>query len=119
MLSGKRIAAAQYIQMLAAREAAIAAFLRAIDRVDAIVLPTIPFPAMPVAEVDETRAPMAMYTRWVNYMNLAGLAVPTSLSKGGLPMSLQIVVRRLDEPLALRIGYAFEQARGAFPRPPG
>jgi aspartyl-tRNA(Asn)/glutamyl-tRNA(Gln) amidotransferase subunit A len=44
--------------------------------------------------------------------------VPTALSRGGLPMSLQIVVRRLEEPLALRIGYAFEEARGAFPMPP-
>lgn len=118
MLVGKRISAAQYIQALAARETAIAAFLRQIDRLDALVLPTIPYPAIPVAEVDETRAPMAMYTRWVNYLNLVGLAVPTSLSRGGLPMSLQIVVRRLEEPLALRIGHAFEQARGAFPTPP-
>lgn len=118
MLIGKRISSAQYIQALAARETAIKAFLHSIDRLDAIILPTIAFPAMPVAEVDETRAPMAMYTRWVNYLNLAGLAVPTALSRNGLPMSLQIVVRRLEEPLALRIGYAFEQARGAFPAPP-
>lgn len=118
MLSGKRIGAAQYLQMLSAREKAIAAFLATIDRIDAIVLPTMPFPAIPVAEVDETRAPMAMYTRWVNYLNLAALAVPTAVSKGGLPMSLQIVVRRLEEPLALRIGRAFEEARGAFPSPP-
>lgn len=118
MLSGRRISAAQYLQALTAREEAIKAFLRSIDRLDALLLPTIAFPAIPVSEVDETRAPMAMYTRWVNYLNLAGLAVPTSLSRGGLPMSLQIVVRRLEEPLALRIGYAFEQARGAFPTPP-
>ena len=117
MLSGKRIGAAQYIQMLAARETAIAAFLRNLDRIDALLLPTIPFPAIAVADVDETRAPMALYTRWVNYLNLAALAVPTSLSRAGLPLSLQIVVRRLEEPLALRIGYAFEEARGAFPMP--
>lgn len=119
MLSGARITAARYLQMLEARTLAIASFLTAIDRLDAIVLPTIPFPAIPVSEVDETRAPMALYTRWVNYLNLAALAVPTALSKGGLPLSLQIVVRRLDEPLALRIGRAFEQARGVFPMPPG
>ena len=118
MLSGAKISAAKYIQALEARTVATATFLGAIDRLDAIVLPTIPTPAIPVSEVDETRAPMAMYTRWVNYLNLAALAVPTALSRGGLPMSLQIVVRRLDEPLALRIGRAFEEARGAFPLPP-
>lgn len=118
MLSGRSISAAAYLQALAARKEAIEGFLHSIDRLDAILLPTIAFPAMPVADVDETRAPMAMYTRWVNYLNLAGLAVPTALSRDGLPMSLQIVVRRLEEPLALRIGYAFEQARGPFPLPP-
>lgn len=118
MLSGKRIGAYQYIQMLKAREAAIGQFLRSIDRVDALVLPTIAFPAMPVAEVDETRAPMALYTRWVNYLNLCAIAVPTALSSGGLPLSLQIVVRHGDDALALRIAHAFEQARGAFPAPP-
>ncbi|MGE0767859.1 MAG: amidase [Hyphomicrobiaceae bacterium] len=118
MLAGRHISAATYLQALSAREVAIKAFLHSIDRLDAIVLPTIPFPAIPVADVDETKASMAMYTRWVNYLNLAGFAVPTSLSQAGLPMSLQIVVRRLEEPLALRIGYAFEQSRGPFPTPP-
>jgi aspartyl-tRNA(Asn)/glutamyl-tRNA(Gln) amidotransferase subunit A len=118
MLVGKGLNAAWYLRGLAEREATIKGFLHTIDRLDALLLPTIPFPAMPVSEVDETRAPMAAYTRWVNYLNLAGLAVPTALSREGLPMSLQVVVRRLDEPTALRIGYAFEQARGAFPTPP-
>ena len=73
---------------------------------------------MPLAEVDETAAPYAAHTRWANYLDLAGLAVPTALSTAGLPMSLQIVVRRFDDPLALRIGRAYETARGEFPRPP-
>ena len=35
----------------------------------------------------------------------------------GFPTSLQIVVRRLDDPVALRIGHAFEQVCGTFPKP--
>ncbi len=117
MLSGRKIIAADYLAALTVRRRATSDFLAVIDRLDAIVLPTIPFPAIAVAEVDETKAPMAMYTRWVNYLNLAGLAIPTSVSAAGLPMSLQIVVRRLDDALALRVGRAFETARGAFPKP--
>lgn len=117
MLSAKSISSSDYVWSITQRRRDIATFLAAMDRLDAIVLPTIPFPAIPVAEVDETIAPMAAYTRWVNYLDLAALAVPTSLSKSGLPMSLQIAVRRLDETLALRIGRAFETARGAFPKP--
>jgi aspartyl-tRNA(Asn)/glutamyl-tRNA(Gln) amidotransferase subunit A len=116
-LGGKSISAADYLDVLRVREKNIATFLSAMDRLDAIILPTIPFPAIPIAEVDETKSPMAHFTRWANYLALAGLAIPTAPSKGKLPMSLQIVVRRFDDALALRIGRAFEKARGAFPTP--
>lgn len=116
-LSGKAISAADYLDVMRARDKDISSFLSAIDRLDALIMPTIPFPAIPVAEVDETKTPMATFTRWANYLALAGLAVPTTLSKSMLPMSLQIVVRRFDDSLALRIGRAFEKERGAFPAP--
>ena len=119
MMAGKQMSSADYIGIIAAQERAIADFTHTFDRLDAILLPTIPFPAVPVAEVDELVAPMAAHTRWVNYLNLAALAIPTRLSKTGLPLSLQIVVRRFDDVLALRIGRAYEQARGAFPKPKG
>ena len=116
-LGGKTISAADYLDVIRQRDKDIAGFLLAMDRLDAIILPTIPFPAIPVAEVDETKSPMAHFTRWGNYLALAGLAIPTALSKSKMPMSLQIVVRRFDDALALRIGRAFEKARGAFPTP--
>jgi aspartyl-tRNA(Asn)/glutamyl-tRNA(Gln) amidotransferase subunit A len=115
--AGRSISSTDYLALVAQREKAISAFLARMDRLDAIVLPTIPFAAMPVSEVDETKAMTSTYTRWVNYLNLAALAVPTSLTPAGLPLSLQIVVRRFDDVLALRIGRAFEVARGAFPKP--
>jgi aspartyl-tRNA(Asn)/glutamyl-tRNA(Gln) amidotransferase subunit A len=116
-LGGKAISAADYLDVIRRREKDISAFLSAMDRLDALILPTIPFPAMAVAEVDEAKSPMAHFTRWGNYLALAGLAIPTALSKGKLPMSMQIIVRRFDDALALRIGRAFEKARGAFPTP--
>ena len=116
-LGGKSISAADYLDVMAERKKSIDSFLSAMDRLDAIILPTIPFPAIPVAEVDETKSPMAHFTRWANLLALAGLAIPTALSKSKLPMSLQIVVRRFDDALALRIGRAFEKSRGAFPAP--
>lgn len=119
MLSGKTVSAADYIGAIKAQREAIARFRHVIDRLDAILLPTIPYPAIPVADVDENRSPMAAHTRWVNYLDMCGLAIPTAVSKSGLPMSLQIVVRSMDDALALRIGRAFETARGAFPMPTG
>jgi aspartyl-tRNA(Asn)/glutamyl-tRNA(Gln) amidotransferase subunit A len=118
MLGGKGITPAQIEEMDARQRDDMRSVPAIFEGFDAIVLPTTPFPAMPVSEVDESKAPYALYTRWVNYLGLAGLAVPTALSKERTPMSLQIVVRRFDDPLALRIGRAFETARGAFPKPP-
>lgn len=117
MARGAKVTAAELIRIQRDRVQAIANFEAVIDRADAIVLPTAAFAAIPVADVDETDMRMSSHTRFGNYLELAGLAVPMSLTPAGLPTSLQIVVRRFDDPLALRIGAAFEKVRGPFPSP--
>jgi aspartyl-tRNA(Asn)/glutamyl-tRNA(Gln) amidotransferase subunit A len=117
MAAAKAMSAADHVQALDQRRADINAFLWAMDRLDAIVLPTTFTTAIPISEVDESVTP-AFHTRFANHLALAALSVPIGLSPAGLPTSLQIVVRRFDDPLALRIGRAFEIARGAFPSPP-
>ncbi len=117
MQVGAKVLAADWLAMRKAWQAEGRRFLAAMDDVDALLLPTTPFTAQPVATVDESVSPGA-HTRFVNYLELCGLSVPMSVASDGLPTGLQIVCRRLDDPLALRIGYAFEQARGAFPKAP-
>jgi len=117
MAKGRDVTAWERIRVERERARSIAEVDAVIDTLDAIVLPTTPFTANPVAEVDEDDMSYGNHSRFANYLELAGLAVPMSLTPGGLPTSLQIVVRRYDDPLALRIGAAFEQARGAFPKP--
>ncbi len=117
MASGGKVTAAELIRIQRDRAQAIADFEVVIDRADAIVLPTAAFAAIPVAEVNETDMRMSSHTRFGNYLSLSALAVPMSLTPANLPTSLQIVVRRFDDPLALRIGAAFEKVRGVFPTP--
>ncbi|MFY0612710.1 MAG: amidase [Hyphomicrobiaceae bacterium] len=117
MTRGHDISAAELIRIQRDRSRAILDFEAVIDHADAIVLPTAAFAAIPVADVDETDMRMSSHTRFGNYLELAGLAVPMSLTPSGLPTSLQIVTRRFDDPLALRIGAAFEKTRGPFPKP--
>ncbi len=117
MARGKSIPAFEMVRLRRARERAIADFATVIDTADAIVLPTTPFAAIPIAEVDEADLTYGNHTRFANFLELAALAVPMSLTPAGLPTSLQIVVRRFADPLALRIGRAFEEVRGVFPRP--
>jgi aspartyl-tRNA(Asn)/glutamyl-tRNA(Gln) amidotransferase subunit A len=46
----------------------------------------------------------------VNYLDLCALALPNGMTQGGLPLSLQVTCRGGDEAMALRIGWALEQA---------
>jgi aspartyl-tRNA(Asn)/glutamyl-tRNA(Gln) amidotransferase subunit A len=84
-------------------------FNAAIEGVDALITPTAVTPAIPVTAIDQNSTP-AMFTRWVNFLDLCAVAVPNGFTVGGLPISLQIICRAYAEPLALRIGYAYQAA---------
>jgi len=106
---GKGLSAADYLKTLARQKADAAQFDRALADVDALLTPTCGTPAIPVAEVDQSKTP-AFFTRPVNYLERCALAVPNGFTETGLPLSLQIVCRGYDEAMALRIGWAYEQA---------
>jgi aspartyl-tRNA(Asn)/glutamyl-tRNA(Gln) amidotransferase subunit A len=110
VLSGRDIRAAEYIDMLKAREQAKVDFAAAMDGADLLLLPTTPLPAVPVDEVDQTTSTMAHFNRMANLLDLCSVAVPAGFSPAGLPVSVQFVGRGWDEPLILRAAYAYEQA---------
>ncbi len=112
MLVARDLTTKDRVTLLRERAAAIRDFHAHFDRHDAIILPSTPTTAIPLSEVDEDNYTISLYTRFANYLELAGVSVPIDLSPAGLPTSLQIVVRRFDDPLALRIAHAFETARG-------
>ncbi|MCB1511427.1 MAG: amidase [Hyphomicrobiaceae bacterium] len=114
MAVGKAISAADITTILRERDADIAALPALLDNIDAVILPTAPITAIAIADVNEAEMSMSLHTRIANYYALAALALPIDLTPAGLPTSLQIVVRRYDDPLALRIGAAFEALRGPF-----
>ena len=76
---------------------------------DAILLPTIAVPAIPLAEVDETSPIPGYLTRPANYLGLCSLAMPSGQS-GGLPLGIQIVGKPFAERDVLRLGKAFQDA---------
>jgi aspartyl-tRNA(Asn)/glutamyl-tRNA(Gln) amidotransferase subunit A len=86
--------------------------------VDAMVVPTTPITAAALAEIDESRTPLAGYTRWVNYLGLCAVAVPAGLSPEGLPLSLQFVLPAGSEQRALEIAAAWESMTPSLPFPP-
>ena len=104
-------------RILSERSEMQSSFRADIHGIDALITPTTPTPAIPVAEVDDAVNP-AHFTRPFNYLGMCAVAVPIGLTPMGLPTSLQIAARRGDEAMALRVAAAFESARGPIGDPP-
>ncbi|MGH8115019.1 MAG: amidase, partial [Rhodanobacteraceae bacterium] len=115
--SGATISARDYLQALAERERLKAEFTAAMEGLDAVLLPTTMTAAIRLSDVDQSTTP-AFLTRWVNLLDLSGLAVPNGFTEAGLPTSLQVVCRAYDEAMALRIGWAHQNATDWHERVP-
>ena len=107
--AGATISSREYLEVLAERERLKLEFAACIAHVDALLAPVMMTPAIPLATVDQSAMPL-FFTRWVNFLDLCGLAVPNGFTPSGLPLSLQIVCRGGDEAMALRIGWAWENS---------
>ena len=117
--SGRAITAQAYIEALRMRDVMKAQYALALEGIDALLTPTTMTTAIPLDEVDQSKAP-AHYTRFGNYLNLCALSLPNGFSPDGLPTSLQIVCHANEEALALRIGWAYQNSTDwHLRRPPG
>ena len=96
-------------------------FDAAFEKVDLLITPTSPTTAFRLGEkVDD---PLSMYlsdifTVTVNLAGLPGLSLPCGVSRGGLPIGLQIVGRRFAEDAVLRLAAALEAEIGFASRRP-
>lgn len=116
LLGGKSIGAADYIADLEDHARAKAVFAAWMEDCEALLTPSTPYPAIPVAEVDELKSP-ALFTRGGNYVGASGLAVPAGFA-AGLPLGIQLLGKAFDERTLLRLGAAFEAATGFTRRTP-
>jgi len=114
---GRGVSARDYLLTLAEREDRRRAVAAALADVDALLTPTTQTPPIPIAQADQSGT-AAHFTRPVNYLGLCALAVPNGFTAGGLPTSLQIVCHAGEEAMALRIGWAYEEATGWKERRP-
>ncbi|GAB3650929.1 amidase [Ramlibacter alkalitolerans] len=107
--AGRSLSAREYIEAVRMRDTMKQQFAAAMEGIDALLTPTTMTTAVPVDEVDQSKAP-AHYTRFANYLDLTALALPNGNDARGLPTSLQIVCRANEEAMALRVGWALQQA---------
>jgi aspartyl-tRNA(Asn)/glutamyl-tRNA(Gln) amidotransferase subunit A len=111
-----------YIRAQRARTLMLGEALRALDRCDVLATPTC---GTPPPKIDEARASswvtgLADVIRYTGPFNLTGqpaLAVPIVITPDNAPLSMQIVGRPFDEMGVIRVGDAYERARGPL-RPP-
>ena len=129
LLAGQFVLATQYVNAQRIRRVIRAGVDKVLTGVDALLLPTTPIPAPRIEEREATvdgitQDVRAWLTRCTRPFNLTGhptLSVPCGLTRGGLPIGLQLVGRMFDEGTLLRLGAAYEAVsplRGRRPPEP-
>ena len=106
-----KLAPGEYAGMLRGMEQRRREFQAWLGDFDALLLPTVAVPALPLDEIDE-QAPIPAYlTRAVNYLGLCSLAIPAGLHEG-LPLGVQVIGRPFAERTILEIGKAYQEDTG-------
>jgi aspartyl-tRNA(Asn)/glutamyl-tRNA(Gln) amidotransferase subunit A len=97
-----------YLRLMRDREAIIAKTNAALAGVDALLTPTTPMTAHPLATAEKEKVIPSHFTRMANFVGRCALAVPNGFSPSGLPTSLQIICAPNAEEMALRIGRNYQ-----------
>jgi aspartyl-tRNA(Asn)/glutamyl-tRNA(Gln) amidotransferase subunit A len=109
---GRCISAGTHLRALRARRLIMADFSEAFRSADAILTPTIPFPAPTILGESNPETSRGLdLIRLTCPFNLSGIpaiTVPCGFSRDGLPIGLHIASRPFEESMALRVAHAYE-----------
>jgi len=108
---------AYYLRAQKVRELIRQDFMRAFEKVDALISPTSPSPAFKLGERMEDPLQMYLADVFTNAANLAGIcgiSLPCGFARSDegmqLPIGLQLLGKPLDEARILQIAHAYEQS---------
>ena len=124
--NGLAIPAVTYLEAMRWRGPALAAYLAAVEGLDAVIAPVAPMPAATIAESDVGNSldaeaviqRITRFTRPINYLGLPSLSIPAGFTGNGLPVGMQLIGRSFDEATLVRIGAAFQRATDHHQRIP-
>jgi aspartyl-tRNA(Asn)/glutamyl-tRNA(Gln) amidotransferase subunit A len=113
---GRYVLAEDYVRALAGRERLKREVDAALAQHDALILPSLPIPAPPIgastvqvgATAEPVRSMMLRLTQPFNVTGHPAIAMPTGVTKDGLPCSVQLVGRRMQTDALLRVALACE-----------
>jgi aspartyl-tRNA(Asn)/glutamyl-tRNA(Gln) amidotransferase subunit A len=116
---GGQLPATEYVQAQRLRRAFSDGMRALMQRVDALALPTLPILPPRIDQLDQpvrigssefdASSALLRFTFPFNMTGQPALALPCGFSTSGLPISLQLAGRYLDEATLLRIGHAYQQ----------
>ncbi len=119
LLRGQTIPAVDYLRAQYERRIFSSALRTVMQRVDALALPTLPIPAIPIAQIDQeidiegvtmgTAHALLSLTMPFNLAGLPAASCPCGFTMNGLPIGLQIVGKPFEELTVLRIAHAYQQ----------
>ena len=124
--NGLALSGVSYLEALRWRGPALAAHLDTLGKIDVVLAPTVRVPAPTIAESDVTGGPGAdaliasliRFTRPINYLGLPSLVVPAGVSRGGLPIGLQLIGRPFRDEALIALGSKFQSVTDHHRRAP-
>jgi aspartyl-tRNA(Asn)/glutamyl-tRNA(Gln) amidotransferase subunit A len=115
---GMKITKETYEKAKSERPKQIAEVKKVFKEVDALLTPTMPTTAPPLAGGSKDYDRGRQFTLPFSWTGLPSVAIPCGFSPNGLPIGLQIVGNELQERLLLRIASAYEGATNFYKRRP-
>jgi aspartyl-tRNA(Asn)/glutamyl-tRNA(Gln) amidotransferase subunit A len=119
LLLGQTIPAIDYLHAQHQRRVFSSAVRSVMQQINALVMPTLPIPALPIEDIDQditidgiTENATAALLRLTMPFNLAGLpaiSFPCGFTADGLPIGLQVAGKPFEESIVLRIAHAYQQ----------
>ncbi len=87
-------------------------FEQVFEACDCIVTPTSPTAAFRIGE--KISDPLSMYlsdiyTISTNLAGIPAMSIPCGMTRGGLPIGLQLLAKPFEEPMLFRVGHAYQQ----------
>lgn len=89
-------------------------FVKAFEKCDVILTPTTPTPAFPIGDKTMQKDPITMwlndvFTVSVSLAGLPAMSLPIGVSKGGLPLGMQLIGKAFDEAAVFKAASALEK----------